>query len=206
MLKFCLRTGVLVWLSTVALAAAQDTPKAELFGGYSYLKGNPTSGQGFSLNGWDASLTGNLNRRFGLEANFSDHYGKSAQDLANGTPLPASGPFTYAPRFTFLFGPHFSYTSAPRITPFAHALFGGVQGKATNFSIDIACGPPRNPCSVTKSQMAFAMNFGGGIDLRADRHISIRLVEGDYMRANFTGNPQNIMRISAGIVLAIGGR
>ena len=55
-------------LCCVASASAQDFPRAEVFGGYSYFNLDTlglTSRQ--SLNGWEASVTGNMNRWIGVE-------------------------------------------------------------------------------------------------------------------------------------------
>ena len=43
----------LVFLALPLAAAAQEYPKAEIFGGYSYFKANT---DGVGLNGWDASV------------------------------------------------------------------------------------------------------------------------------------------------------
>src|SRR5213596_2891209 len=67
-----------VFLCLLPLAAmAQDTPKAEVFGGYSYLRVNELSGLGIglNLNGWNGSVTGNVNDWFGVKADFSGQYG-----------------------------------------------------------------------------------------------------------------------------------
>lgn len=197
--------GISVCLSAT-LAKAQDVPKVELFGGYSFLHASPARTDGFVSNGWDASLVGNLNHWFGIETNFSDHYGTSAQNIAGLVPFPAEAPIPYATGFSFLFGPHFSYRTTSRITPFAHALFGGTRGEGTNLSIEVACGPVNIPCAVSRSQTAFSMAFGGGIDWRATQRISIRLIQADYQRVNFTGNPQNNVSLSAGIVFTFGGK
>ena len=53
---------LLLWLASLS-AAAQDFPKAEIFGGYQL-----TRLDGTTLNGWNAALTGNLNHWFGVTA------------------------------------------------------------------------------------------------------------------------------------------
>jgi outer membrane immunogenic protein len=50
---------------------------------------------------------------------------------------------------------------------------------------------------------AFASLVGGGVDLRATRRFSIRLVEADYLVTTFDNggnNHQNNFRIGAGVV------
>ena len=63
-------TGIiLLFLASSLAVAAQDFPKAELFGGYQYTRQNSTN-----LSGWDANFTGNYNRWFGLTGDFSGAY------------------------------------------------------------------------------------------------------------------------------------
>jgi peptidoglycan-associated lipoprotein len=63
------------------------------------------------------------------------------------------------------------------------------------------------------SANAFAMAFGGGLDIGLTRHLAIRAVQVDYLRTQFNatdalttglssslGNRQNSLRYSAGIV------
>ena len=63
-----LTVTVLLVLASLS-AAAQDFPKAEIFGGYQL-----TRLDGTTLNGWNAALTGNLNHWFGVTADFSGAY------------------------------------------------------------------------------------------------------------------------------------
>jgi hypothetical protein len=49
---------------------------------------------------------------------------------------------------------------------------------------------------------SFAMEFGGGMDLRFARYLGIRAVEAEYVRStlpNGAGNVQNDLRLAAGI-------
>ncbi len=97
---------VCVILAVAGLALAQEAPKAEVFGGYSYLRINPGQGiDGVNANGWEAALTGNVTKNFGITADFSGHY--------------AQGGHAY----TYVFGPQIA-VRADKVKPFAHALFG----------------------------------------------------------------------------------
>ncbi len=98
------RALLLVCVFAVAgLAVAQETPKAEVFGGYSYLRVNPS---GVNANGWEAALTGNFTEHLGLTADFSGHY--------------ARGGHVY----TYVFGPQIA-AQMGNLRPFGHVLFGG---------------------------------------------------------------------------------
>jgi hypothetical protein len=97
--------------------AQEEYPKAEIFGGYQYLRLNP-----INLNGWNAAVTGNFNRWLGVTGDFSGMY-KSGASL-----------------HTYMFGPQFSARTA-HVTPFAHALFGGATVEGTSaFSMALGGG------------------------------------------------------------------
>jgi len=174
-----------------ALPASSVAQGGEIFGGYSYLRSD--TGPGFNANGWEGSLTGNFNRFFGLEVNLSDHY---------NSPLPLNT--GYSNDFSFLFGPHFAFRGVPKVTPFAHVLVGGTRGEAV-----FAVPPPPCPAGVTctlpgpaqEHETAFTTAVGGGLDVQAARFVWIRIIQVDYLREQFTSNPQNDARLSFGIVL-----
>ena len=179
MRKFVLAAMVILALSF--LAAAQDTPKAEIFGGYQYTRFNPGSGlDGINANGWEAAVNGNLNRWFGLKADFSGAYNG---DLF-GTGISGH-------MHTFTFGPEFSYRR-DRGRVFFHTLFGGAHlgGDAG------------------ASDSAFAMRFGGGGDWNLSDHVGWRVVQADYLPTHFdfgTGDDwQHHFAVSTGVVFRFG--
>ena len=180
-------------LLILTLAAA---PKAysqvELYGGYSHLSLNGApSNIGASSNGWAGGAYLHLLGPWGVEADYSNHYGVSPA-------LPPNGGTYYVPGFTELYGPRFTI-ALPRVHPFVHALFGTVNGNAMIPSPILFAGPPN-----TISENAFGMAFGGGLNVKATQHIWLRLVQVDYIRAQFTNNAQNDTRISAGLVFRFG--
>ena len=164
----------LLWLTTLAQS---NTPKAELFGGYSYA--------GDSTHGFDASITGNVNEWFGVVADF----GKQYTDI-NGTDSREE-----IRTQTYLFGPQFSLRRTRRVTPFARALFGAsrIQTEATEFGQTFAF-----------SDTSFALAVGGGVDVRINDRFAIRAVQAEYLRTRFFGETQNKGRISFGLVIRFG--
>ena len=86
------------------LARAQD--KAELFGGFSYMRF-----LGSNLNGWEISGQYKFTDWLGAVADFDGHYGS----------ISGIGTSTY----TYLFGPQISLPS--RVSPFGHLLLGGAH-------------------------------------------------------------------------------
>jgi hypothetical protein len=186
---------LLTFVSLPVLLALLSAPKAysqvELYGGYSHLSlsGTPSS-IGSSANGWQGGAYLHLLGPWGIEADYSNHYGVS--------PNPFTGNGYYVPGLTQLYGPRFTL-ALPRIHPFVHALVGTVHGRAdTGFTVGLNGGP------TTVTENAVAMAFGGGLNVKATRHIWLRLVQVDYLRAQFTNNAQNDTRVSAGLVFRFG--
>src|SRR5260370_22616476 len=101
--------GVLILLSAGS-ALAQETPKAELFGGYEYLHLNPG---GTGCHGGGASLAYNLTNWVGAVGDFG---------VCKETGLPSG---VSAHDVNYMFGPRVSYRSNSSLTPFAQVLFGG---------------------------------------------------------------------------------
>jgi opacity protein-like surface antigen len=123
MRKLILLAASLIFLPAIAMA--QETPQTEVMFGYSYFRFNP-NGSGVNLNGWNASLAGNVSKSFGLMADFSGHY-KSGSNL-----------------YLFLFGPKFASYTNRTITPSLHVLFGGARagngGSETTFAMALGGG------------------------------------------------------------------
>jgi hypothetical protein len=162
---FCLCLAI---VATPVLA--QETPKAELFGGYQY-----THAEGQDLNGWNASIAGNLNNWFGVAADFSGAY-----KTISGVSVKAH---------TYTFGPVFSYRANDRITPFAHVLVGGVHLSGSGFGL-------------SGSTNGFAIQAGGGADLKINNRFAVRLAQVDWegFHANGTWSSKDV-RVSTGIVV-----
>jgi hypothetical protein len=150
-------------------AAAQDTPKAEVFGGYQYTQ----VGGVVNANGWNAAVTGNVNRWFGVTADFSGAYKSVGTVNANA--------------LTYTFGPVFSMRNK-RVTPFAHALFGGFHVSAGFLGANA-------------STNGFAAIVGGGVDVKVTSHVAVRAIQADWILWRTLGlTEEKNGRISAGLV------
>jgi Outer membrane protein beta-barrel domain/PDZ domain len=179
-------------------AFAQEAPRVEIFGGYSYLNfdfSTPSNGvlDRENFNGWEASATFNVNRWFGLEGDFSGHY--------KGDCLSVPG--LTCKDYSFMGGPRFAYRRG-RTTVFAHGLFGADHGSGTLTISGV---------SASLSDTPFALAAGGGFDYVATQHISIRIGQVDYFMTRHAhdllsaaGLPahQNNIRVSAGVVFTFG--
>lgn len=175
MRKF-LTLAVLVFTLSL-LATAQDAPKAEVFGGFSYLHIDTSGFSGVEANhyGWTAAATFNANRWFGIKADLSGHYKEVA-------------PATSFNSFTAVFGPQLTYR-AQKASPFVHALFG------------------LNHVSIAGvGDSAFAAALGGGLDVDVTKNVAFRLAQVDYLMTRHLGTTQNNVRVSTGIVFKLGSK
>ena len=182
-------------------------PRAELFLGYSYIRGVPTLSPGNRmdfLNGGSASIAFNLNRHLGLVGDFGG-FDASELQLTGAGANPARVSNASGTAFTYMAGPRLSFRYS-RVTPFVQALFGGVHASEVTLS-----GCAGALCTPLPTENSFALTAGGGIDLRVHRHIDLRLVQAEYLMTNFanlsTGkrDTQNDIRLSSGLVFGFGG-
>jgi len=184
MRKFALVVGAVLGLCGSAFG--QDVPRAEVFGGYSYLNID-TNGLSSrqSANGWEAAISGNFNNWFGVEGDVAGYYktiaGVSVRD------------------YSYAGGPRFNYRQLPSVTIFGHALLG-CDHLTGSFA------------GLSASQDSFASAFGGGVQWRVAPQWAVR-ASGDYVLThhNIFGSAgssftQSNFRASVGIVYVFGGR
>lgn len=166
-------------------AIAQDTRPIEIFGGYSYAQFNGVNpGENFDihLNGWNASMTLNINNWAGFVADFGGIYRSVPQ---------------YRQQFklhSILFGPKFT-AHLNRVSPFAQILFGPANLSVIDLRVD----------QEDYSSSDFSMSVGGGLDLKVNDLIAIRLAKLEYWgirdgtSEDFTYN----FRYSGGVVIRL---
>ncbi len=162
--------ALLFGMCSLAAVAQERAPKAEIFGGYQYTRFDG----GLNANGWDTTLTGNLNHWFGAAADFSGAY-KSQNGVSVNN-------------YTYTFGPVISMRRNETFTPFAHFLAGGFRSSAASGSL-------------SASGSGFAMMLGGGVDVKATQRIAVRAIQFDWLSLHSNGaSDNNNMRISTGLV------
>jgi hypothetical protein len=179
------------------LAAAQETPKVEAFGGYSYLGLSQQPRLRFesaALNGWKASLKFNLTQWIGILADFSGHYGQLALTPNGPGPLSVS-----RRQHTYLFGLETRILGTSRVELNARALMGVAQ---TNNPA-----PTRSISPVAGS--VFAAAFGASVDYRITDRLSYRILEPELLVTRLgsavTNNWQQYnFKLSSGIVISSG--
>ena len=158
---------ILLAVILVAVAVvAQDSPKAEVFGGYAYTNVDTKDLLGRqNLNGWDADVAFHATKNFSIVADISGAY-KSESATVDGITGTAK-----LRAYNYVFGPRFSFNSK-KVTPFVEALFGAnhvtVSAEAAGTSASLG-------------STSFAMALGGGLDVNANKHVAIRLAKFDYM-------------------------
>ncbi len=180
---------------------AQEVPQREIFGGYSYLRNS-----GNSFNGWEGQGTLNFTRYLGVTADVSGHY----RTAAAFSPVAGFSISANQRLYNFLFGPTVT-ARFNKISVFGHGLFGGAHSSlGAGVSVPIIGGISTGVTSAT----AFAMAFGGGVDIALTQHFAIRAAQVDYLYTRFnasdalasglsssTSGHQNSFRYSAGIVV-----
>jgi hypothetical protein len=188
-----LRLFLLVLCLTPAGFAQQQTPGWEIFGGYSfersvvreYYKSTPiiyTFREDYTnLNGWELSVTENVNRRFGGTFQATGHYKtpefrgtRSRQNL-----------------FSIMYGPRFTQR-AGWVTLYEHVLFG-----ANHTSVVVSPGPHA-------SEWAFAAAGGLGVDVNMGSKAAVRVLQVQYSPMNPIVSREHKFQASAGLVFHLG--
>jgi opacity protein-like surface antigen len=198
-------TGAVFIALWAACALGQNTPpsddyrKVEVFAGYSannLLSGNPENLDDLDSNstptyrGWNVSAAYNFSRYVGVKADVSGHYGKFTL-LETPTRVRANGSF-----YNYLAGIQIKDNrKSKRFAPFLQVL-GGVATSKVKIDLPSFSGVP----DLRDSTTGLAMAIGGGLDLKVNKRVSIRLIQADYNPTFFGGGNQNNVRLGFGIV------
>ena len=141
-------------------AFAQDAPKVEVTGNYSYMRFNPENSNiiaPFSLNGGGLSGVYFFNTMIGIKAEFEGYADTTRNLKATGTPVSAN-------LFTYNVGPEFKFRT-PHFEPFVDAMFGGAH---SNAFVNVC---NATECVGSPSNNAFDFILGGGIDIPITKSI-----------------------------------
>ncbi|HEY6186313.1 MAG TPA: outer membrane beta-barrel protein [Pyrinomonadaceae bacterium] len=171
-----------------ATAAAQsdEYKKWEFFGGYSAMQFDTLAGDTSNtavdevlggrntLRGFNASITRNFTKYFGVKFDYSLHLRE------DNFSRPAGSGTVDSTVQNFLGGIQVKNNSedGPWFKPFGHALFG-----MANQKIDVDS--PQLPAVFGVSDLhvnetSFAMAFGGGVDIRLNKRFDVRAVQIDW--------------------------
>jgi hypothetical protein len=161
---------LLLMLGTASPAGAQDMPRVQVFGGYSYIRYD-TASFGFAnstgVNGYNFSPAYNIIRGFGVVVELSGQYKTNLnfRDLAVG------------PQFIYLRG---------KKTFIAHLLIGDSRSL-------IQAGTPQE-------DTARVVAFGGGMDYDLTPRFAVRAFQIDYLHTTLFNATQSNFRFSTGLV------
>jgi opacity protein-like surface antigen len=157
-------------------ASAQDTPKVELFGGYSFTRSEDTN-----LHGFETSLALNLGRSFGAVLDLSGHYA-----TVEGVDVS---------RTFFLAGPRLS-RRGDDLTLCGQVLVGAVR---TSAGIEVL------GVSISEKSTDPAGTVGAGVDFKVAGSWAVRL-QGELAVIRGDGRTATEPRASLGIVYRAGKR
>lgn len=176
-------SALLLLLAVIPPASAQDRyPKAEIFGGFSYLPAGRADFPRRDSVGFQMSLCGNLTRWFGIVADLGGQYNKSS-GLGPGWPGTTANTSVYE----YLVGPRFA-VRRQKFNFFSHALVGRASGHTSLVGF-------------SDSSSAFA--GGGGLDLNVSDRLALRLVQLDYI-GSFADILEDNIRLGFGVVIKLG--
>jgi opacity protein-like surface antigen len=168
------------------MAVAEDTPVAEVFGGYSYVRPDTQEDDvQLNMNGWNLSIAFPGNKYLGFVADFGGVYGKEGSTADDEIKFRA---------YTAMFGPKVTLRLG-KVTPFAQALFGYARLTGRSFQ----------EVQVMREN-DFGYIFGGGIDVNLNDLVAIRPVQVEYLGIKSGGDILSNFRYSAGVVLKLGKR
>lgn len=175
---------ILLILSAPCLAQSSH-PKAELFGGFSYVRIDADESENRNLYGWNGAVSVNVDKTYGFTVDASGHY----QDNV----------FQRSRVYSILAGPRFTARNE-NTTTFAHILFGGThhyhrfETLASRF---------------TTEGNAFVVAVGGGIDVNVTPHFGVRVIQAEYALTKFNHGAsgkaiQHNARVGVGVVFRFG--
>lgn len=187
-----------------AVFAQNDYSRYEFYVGYAYeraennaatfdrngktrLSGNPVlfEDRRENYNGFNAEFNQNLTRHVGIVTSLSGTYNNNGYlDLRSGRVFGAR-----AQRYDLMIGPRYNWRP-DGVTPFVHAM-AGVTHMRVSFDDTLT--------NRKKADTAFALAFGGGVDVHAGEHLDIRVIQVDYLPTFFNSTRQDNIRAGAGI-------
>ena len=160
------------------LAHAQDGErKVEVFGGYSYLNTDLEEPDApldrfDNLDGFNVAVTGYVTKRLGLTGDFAAYFRSQTEALPGGTIRFRSRSFNY------LGGPQIRLPNHTRVTPFVHVLAGASNNRFAYRAT--ATGATTPAADVSVSVTDFALALGGGLDVRVNQRVALRLLQVEY--------------------------
>lgn len=197
---------VVLLLCFSVFGVAQELPKFEMYGGWSYVRPDGGGSDMSPTNGWDASISIVINEYFSVEIDGSGHYARFMDpDNVDGTVLLPSS----ARMHDVSVGPKFTFREHERYQPFYHAMFG-VRHSSWDDFVEY---DENNPDGLTDVSLwnsgivdNMLLTFGGGLDVVVSPKVSIRAFQADYVIERYYGDMIPGLRFGVGVVYKIGER
>ena len=209
----------LALLSIPSFAQEVYYPKVEAFGGFSMSSvpgvttfdsttGLPTVARK-SFMGWQGSANYNITHHLALVGDFGGQYGSIAGVTVLGVTIPGYSMNSYQ----FLFGPRIVFRGS-RVTPFVHALFGGIREGVGSMTLLGVTTPG-------VSSTGLGMGIGGGLDINISDKLALRVPQFDWTPRHIAGTTVTVLgttvsvpgawssgqiRFGIGLVVKAGGR
>jgi hypothetical protein len=175
-------------------AGAVPSAPIDLAVTYDALHTDHITAQSFWMQGGAVELGARLYRGLGIAARVEGLHAATA----------AAEPLSLV---TAVFGPRYTIeTHSRRYAIFAEALAGESNGFHSLFSEGSGPVGAVN-AGTTSSSNALAVDAGGGLDVRLNRHFAVRVFRASYLRTQFpntTTNVQNSLSVETGIVWTTG--
>ena len=168
---------LLALLSTSSMLVAAQDKRFEVFGGYSYLmtdleESDAPLDRFDNLDGFNVAATGYFTKRFGITGDFSAHFRNETEQVSGGVVRFKARSYRY------LGGPQVSFRNDTRVTPFIRFL-AGVENNRFSFQATPTGGSvPTTSESVSVTD--FSLALGGGLDVRLNDRLAIRVFQIDY--------------------------
>ncbi|MFQ5816706.1 MAG: outer membrane beta-barrel protein [Terriglobia bacterium] len=173
---------VVIFFSATTTQAQDTYPRVEVFAGYSYADVKLSGFRGVPRthgHGWATSFTYNLHKHFGLTADFAGQYGTVTEHAFSEVTQRTEARDLEFNAHQFLFGPRFTLRR-DRLTAFAHTLVGAFRRWKAGFGPSGIFVPM--PASFPGlSGTHFSLALGGGLDIRSNNRVSIRVIQFDYL-------------------------
>jgi len=204
------------WIAVIAFslvvtltAVAQEVPKFEVPVGFSFVNVHPDLSPitSFNIFGGGGGFVYNITPILGIKADFMGYtQGSGVRQTLTNNGYTVAGQVS-GNVFTYMFGPQFKKHSG-KLQPFGQGLFGAAHSNAYAGIYDSIHGITTG----STNNNAFAMEFGGGLDIPVTKNIQLRPVEVDYLYTRFgvngtsyTGN-QNNFKYVAGVNFTFGSK
>ena len=187
---------ILMMAAGAAVLEAQtssEQPKNEFFAGYSFQSADINTltidPHRTPQNGVNLEYTRSITRHIGLTGDVSAHFHRETHSTGVGTFS------SQRDQYFMLGGLQLRAGNEKRVQPFAQALFG--VSLFRGFTSDIRAS---GNVYTFDDATSFAMALGGGLDVRVNKRIAVRLIQVNYTPTFFGSGRQDNFRISTGIV------